>query len=104
MPATPAILAIDQGTTSSRAIVFDDQARAVAAAQREFPQIYPADGWVEHDAEVIWATTLDVARQAFETDLRRAHEFPHRLCLRPGLAPARFPSRLVAAGGGDPER
>jgi len=66
MPDKTAILAIDQGTTSSRAIAFDARANAVAAAQREFPQIYPANGWVEHDPEVIWTTTLEVARQAFE--------------------------------------
>ena len=46
MPKQAAILAIDQGTTSSRAMIFDDQARVVALAQQEFPQIYPADGWV----------------------------------------------------------
>ncbi len=66
MTRPAAILAIDQGTTSSRAIAFDASARPVSAAQREFPQIYPADGWVEHDPETIWATTLDVARRAFE--------------------------------------
>jgi glycerol kinase len=64
-PARPEhVLAIDQGTTSSRAIVFDRQARPVAAAQKELRQIYPADGWVEHDAEEIWADTLDVCRRA----------------------------------------
>ena len=62
----PYILAIDQGTTSSRAIVFDTQSRIVSRAQMEFPQIYPRDGWVEHDPEVIWSTTLEVARQAFD--------------------------------------
>jgi len=66
MPDRDAVLAIDQGTTSSRAIVFDAAAKPVSAAQREFAQIYPADGWVEHDPEVIWATTLDVAQKAFE--------------------------------------
>jgi glycerol kinase len=60
----PLILAIDQGTTSSRAIVFDDQARIVTVAQAEFPQVYPAEGWVEHDPEAIWETTLATARQA----------------------------------------
>jgi glycerol kinase len=60
------ILAIDQGTTSSRAIVFDARGVAVASAQAEFPQIYPADGWVEHDPEAIWSTTRDVACQAFQ--------------------------------------
>ncbi len=66
METQPLILAIDQGTTSSRAIVFDDQRQIVAMAQAEFPQIYPAEGWVEHDPEAIWATTLSTARQAFE--------------------------------------
>jgi len=61
-----AILAIDQGTTSSRAIVFDDAAKPVSAAQQEFAQIFPANGWVEHDPEAIWTATLEVARQAFE--------------------------------------
>ena len=58
------ILAIDQGTTSTRAIVFDSAARAVAVAQREFPQHYPKLGWVEHDPEDIWRDTLEVAREA----------------------------------------
>ena len=58
------ILALDQGTTSSRALVFDARARVVASAQAEFPQVYPAEGWVEHDPEAIWATTLSTARQA----------------------------------------
>lgn len=57
------IMALDQGTTSSRAILFDRGARIVAAAQREFPQIYPRAGWVEHDPEVIWTSQLEVARE-----------------------------------------
>ncbi len=60
------LLAIDQGTTSSRAIVFDTQMRIVSMAQEEFAQIYPADGWVEHDPEAIWETSLRTARQAFD--------------------------------------
>ncbi|MEE8276203.1 MAG: FGGY family carbohydrate kinase, partial [Alphaproteobacteria bacterium] len=56
------ILAIDQGTTSTRAIVFDGEARPAAAAQRELPQIYPSGGWVEHDPEEIWRATLEVCR------------------------------------------
>ncbi len=59
------VLAIDQGTTSSRAIVFDKQGRMVSLAQEEFPQRYPADGWVEHDPEAIWSTTRRTAQQAF---------------------------------------
>ena len=62
----PYILAIDQGTTSSRAIAFDRAGRTVAVAQKEFAQHYPADGWVEHDPEDIWKTTLEVSRKAFE--------------------------------------
>jgi glycerol kinase len=60
----PLILAIDQGTTSSRAMVFDAQGRIVAAAQQELPQSYPAQGWVEHDPEAIWSGVLAVARSA----------------------------------------
>ena len=58
------VLAIDQGTTSTRAILFDSAARVVAIAQREFPQHYPERGWVEHDPEDIWRDTLAVARDA----------------------------------------
>ena len=58
------ILAIDQGTTSTRALVFDDQARRVAVAQREFAQHYPQPGWVEHDPEDIWRDVLATAREA----------------------------------------
>ena len=56
------VLALDQGTTSSRAIVFDDTARIVAIAQQEFEQIYPAPGHVEHNPEAIWETQLATAR------------------------------------------
>jgi len=59
-----AILAIDQGTTSSRAIIFDKDATIIAVAQEEFPQIYPDDGWVEHDPEAIWSSTINVCKQA----------------------------------------
>jgi glycerol kinase len=58
------ILAIDQGTTSSRAIVFDAAARPVAVAQREFAQHYPERGWVEHDPEDLWRDTLAVMNEA----------------------------------------
>lgn len=61
----PCILAIDQGTTSSRAIVFDRTGKSVAVAQQEFAQHYPDDGWVEHDPEEIWRTVLATAREAF---------------------------------------
>jgi glycerol kinase len=60
------VLAIDQGTTSTRCIVFDEHARSVGTAQREFQQHYPASGWVEHDAEDIWRDALATARAAIE--------------------------------------
>ncbi|HEX7875502.1 MAG TPA: glycerol kinase GlpK [Sphingobium sp.] len=58
------ILAIDQGTTSTRSLLFDASARRVATAQTEFPQHYPQAGWVEHDVEDIWRDVLATARQA----------------------------------------
>ncbi len=58
------VLALDQGTTSSRAIVFDQSGRAVGSAQREFPQLFPSPGHVEHDPEAIWDSQLATARQA----------------------------------------
>ncbi|MDR0578386.1 MAG: glycerol kinase GlpK [Candidatus Accumulibacter sp.] len=60
------ILALDQGTTSSRAIVFDRSGERVGVAQKEFRQIYPKPGWVEHDAVEIWETQRGVAREALE--------------------------------------
>ena len=58
------LLALDQGTTSSRAIVFDGAGEIVAMAQREFRQHFPQPGWVEHDAEEIWSSQRDVACEA----------------------------------------
>ncbi len=61
------VLAIDQGTTSSRAIIFDGEMRMVACAQREITQYYPQPRWVEHDALEIWGTVVDVVREALQT-------------------------------------
>ena len=58
------IMALDAGTTSNRCILFDQEGRVRAAAQKEFPQIFPRPGWVEHDAREIWATQLGVAVEA----------------------------------------
>jgi glycerol kinase len=66
MPAEH-ILAIDQGTTSSRALVFDQQGVVKGSGQRVLPQIYPADGWVEHDPHFIWSDTVAVCRRALES-------------------------------------
>ena len=60
------ILAIDQGTTSSRAIVFNDQFQIIASAQQEFKQFFPRSGWVEHDPEEIWSSTLATCRKALQ--------------------------------------
>jgi glycerol kinase len=63
------LLAIDQGTTSSRAIRFDHDLNILQTAQTEFAQHYPQDGWVEHDAEEIWATTLAVSRAVMSDEV-----------------------------------
>ncbi|MCP4440875.1 MAG: glycerol kinase GlpK [Aureispira sp.] len=60
------ILALDQGTTSSRAIVFDHDSNILAVEQQEFRQIYPENGWVEHDANEIWRTQMNVARDVLQ--------------------------------------
>src|SRR5438094_925204 len=57
------VLALDQGTTSSRAILFDRAGRVQVCAQREFPQHFPEPGWVEHDPEDIWRSQYEVACQ-----------------------------------------
>src|SRR2546425_5562847 len=57
------ILALDQGTTSSRALLFDHDGGIAAIAQKEFRQIFPKAGWVEHDPEEIWSSQLGVAQQ-----------------------------------------
>jgi len=65
------LLSIDQGTTSSRAIIFNDQLEPLASAQKEFEQHFPAPGWVEHDAEEIWQGVQDVVQEALrKADLR----------------------------------
>src|ERR1700745_426901 len=66
-PTMPSYIgAIDQGTTSSRFMVFDRSGRIVSTAQREHEQIYPKPGWVEHDPEEIWRRTQDVIQEAME--------------------------------------
>ena len=62
--AEPGLLAIDQGTTSTRSILFDLSGRPRALEQKELPQHYPEQGWVEHDPEDIWRDTLATAREA----------------------------------------
>ncbi len=66
------ILSIDQGTTSSRAIVFNQDGNSISVAQKEFTQIYPTPGWVEHDPDEIWGTTIGVVADALgKADIKR---------------------------------
>ena len=58
------LIAVDQGTTSTRAIVFDEKLKPIAVAQQELRQIYPAPGWVEHDPEEIWSSVVATVREA----------------------------------------
>ena len=62
----PCLLSIDQGTTSSRAMLFDECGGSIYTAQKEFTQYFPRDGWVEHDAEEIWASILEVTGEAIK--------------------------------------
>ena len=74
MPARQSILSLDQGTTSSRAIVFGHDGRSIATAQQEFEQILPSPGVVEHNPEEIWSSQLNVARQAIERSGHKSSE------------------------------
>src|SRR6218665_3198439 len=122
LPALTYLLALDQGTSSSRSIVFDEHGRIVAQAQLELPQIYPRPGWVEHDPLEIWRTQLATARAALaqagiaanavralgiaqprQPRARRGHRQPARdhSALEPQDRPARAPRHRVA---GPPRR
>ena len=68
------LLAIDQGTTSSRAIIFNANGELIASASEAFGQIYPADGWVEHDPEIIWQTTLATCREVLASSVLAASD------------------------------
>ncbi len=72
--ASSYILAIDQGTTSTRAMVFDEAKKVVASAQKEFPQHYPQSGWVEHDPEDIWTSVLETCRAALKKSKIKASD------------------------------
>src|ERR1700675_501632 len=61
------VLALDQGTTSSRAIIFDETGKPVASASQEFKQHYPQQGWVEHDPDDLWRSQRDVAREVLRS-------------------------------------
>ena len=97
------VLAIDQGTTSSRAILFDETYVPVATAQKEFNQHFPQSGWVEHDPEDIWETTLSMCREAIagrhgrRNRGHRHHQPTRNNCrLGPGKWQAPSPGHRVA--------
>ena len=60
------VMALDAGTTSNRAIIFDENSKIVGVSQKEFTQIFPQPGWVEHDADEIWSTMTTVMKEALE--------------------------------------
>ena len=91
------ILALDQGTTSSRAILFDAAGQIVASAGQELPQIYPQAGWVEHDPNAIWQTQRDSARAV----LRAAEVAPERIAAI-GIANQRETSLAWQRSTGEP--
>src|SRR3954468_23199386 len=91
------VLALDQGTTSSRAIVFDEEGRAVASAQREFEQHYPQPGWVEHDPQEIYRTQRETAREA----VRKAN-VPLKRLMAVGITNQRETTLLWDRQSGEP--
>src|ERR671936_768918 len=93
------VLALDQGTTSSRAIVFDEDGRAVASAQREFEQHYPQPGWVEHDPQEIYRTQRETAREA----VRKAN-VPLKQLMALGITNQRETTLLWDRQSGEPLR
>src|SRR6202023_2576141 len=106
------VLAIDQGTPSSRAIVFRGDISIAATAQQEFPQHFPASGWVEHEPEDIWTSTVMVCRDALEkaglkakdiaaigiTNQRETTGARHRAIVWQNRRPADVCARLKAEG------
>jgi len=91
------VLALDQGTTSSRAIVFDEEGRAVASAQLEFAQHYPQPGWVEHDPRELYSTQRDTAREA----VRKAN-VPLKQLMAVGITNQRETTLLWDRQSGEP--
>ena len=95
------LLALDQGTSSSRSIVFDAKGQQVASAQLELPQVYPQPGWVEHDPMEIWRTQLSTAREALlkaglkASDIRAA-AITNQRGLEPQDGPADSPRHRLA--------
>jgi glycerol kinase len=106
----PFVLAIDQGTTSTRAIVFRADTSIAGIAQQEFAQHFPADGEVEHEPEDIWTTTLETSRQALRVAGAKANDIVaigitnQREPLYCGIAPLAAPSIAPWSGRIDEAR
>lgn len=105
--STKYVLALDQGTTSSRAILFDNEQNIIAVQQREFEQIYPQQGWVEHNPMEIWSTQYGVMNEVVAQSGVDAHDIAAigitnqretTICgKRPPAAPSTMPSSGSAA-------
>ena len=100
------VIALDQGTTSSRAILFDNEQNIIAVQQREFEQIYPQQGWVEHNPMEIWSTQYGVMNEVVAQSGVDAHDIaaigitsgrPPSCGKRPPAAPSTMPSSGSAA-------
>ena len=98
------ILALDQGTTSSRAILFDKAGNVVMTAQKEIKQIFPQPGWVEHDPEEIWQSQLAVAQEVLfkaKTPQKQSPPSALQTSARPpssGIAPPARQSPMPSSG------
>ena len=100
--STKYVLALDQGTTSSRAILFDNEQNIIAVQQREFEQIYPQQGWVEHNPMEIWSTQYGVmnevvAQSGVPPSASPTSARPPSCGKRPPAAPSTMPSSGSAA-------
>ena len=88
--STKYVLALDQGTTSSRAILFDNEQNIIAVQQREFEQIYPQQGWVEHNPMEIWSTQYGVMNEVVAQSGVDVHDIAAIGIPSPGLTRARI--------------
>ena len=90
------ILSIDQGTTSSRGVIFDKSYEIVSIGQREFTQFFPNSGWVEHDPEEIWMSTLESCRNAIKEskiDLTKLYAADPPAPSKPAMVKSKGPSK-----------
>ena len=92
------IMALDAGTTSNRCILFNESGEMCSVSQREFPQYFPKPGWVEHDANEIWATQLGVAVEAMPPSASPTSARPRSSGIRSPVSPSTTPSSGSAAG------